>query len=95
MTLLRHGYSACGDGWAALGAAGWTNRIYHTVKKFSERPDLWDLWEEISFGDEEAVPKIGSQSSDEAHRMVLHPASRLIVGCERSTTHDIMHGFTL
>ncbi|MEM6503851.1 MAG: phage terminase large subunit [Planctomycetota bacterium] len=35
-----------------LGAA-WTGRLYRAVEKFSERPDLWERWQNIRFGYED------------------------------------------
>ena len=31
--------------------AGWDSRIYRAIESFSDRPDLWELWESVRFGE--------------------------------------------
>ena len=42
--------------------AGWESCVYRAVEKFSERMDLWDLWEEIMFGDGEFKGETGQEA---------------------------------
>ncbi|MCH8271345.1 MAG: phage terminase large subunit [Planctomycetes bacterium] len=61
--------------------AGWASSVYRAVEEFSERMDLWDLWEELLFGDAEFRGETGESGVRKllnAHRIVLWKGSKVL-----------------